>query len=244
MIRSLSLAALAALVVSTAIPAEAQNTQNSYRPTGTRIISQQEEADPDYSRRLLKETAACVNRYDSSGVVGLLRGGNQAALDYAAGGIRNEDRNSPLKISECLHEALNGAQLVVHMRIPPAALRTVLAEQAYLNRHTAPLTIAPGSPQVLEGRIVIGGDTAEESQARGIFADCLVFNAPVEADRLLRGPVGGGTELDNARALMPAISQCLNDGQAANFSPNAIRDFVADGLWARSEALAGASAAQ
>lgn len=229
--------ALAALALCMALPAAAQNTQNAYRPTGTRIISQQEEADPDYSRRLLKETAACVNRYDAAGVVALLRGGNQPALEYAAEGIRNEDDHSPLKLSECLHEAMNGAQLTVEMRIPPAALRTVLAEEAYLQRHSGPLTIASGTPQVLEGRTVIGGETPAQSQARGIFADCLVFNAPAEADRLLRGPVGGDTERDNARALTPAIAQCLDAGQQANFSPSAIRDFIADGLWARSESL-------
>jgi hypothetical protein len=232
------LVALAALAVCIAVPATAQNTQNSYRPTGTRIISQTEEADPDYSRKLLKETAACVNRYDAAGVLAVLRGGNQPALDYAAEGIRNEDDHSPLKLSECLHEAMNGAQLTVQMRIPPAALRTVLAEEAYLQRHSRPLTIATGAPQVLAGRPVIGGETPAQSEARGIFADCLVFNSAAEADRLLRGPVGGDIERENARALTPAISQCLNAGQSANFTPGAIRDFIADGLWARSEALA------
>ena len=212
--------------------------QDRYRPTGTRIVQPQEEADPDFARRLLKRTAACVNRYDAAGVVTLLRGGNQAAIDYAAEGVRNEDNRSPLQISECLDEAMNGSQLVVDMRIPPRALRTVLAEEAYLSRHAGPLALPAGSPQVIEGRAVIGGDTPERARAMGIFADCLVFNAPAEADRLLRGPVGGDEERDNARALAPAISQCLTAGQAANFTTSAIRDYVADGLWARSEYLA------
>jgi hypothetical protein len=235
MIRQL---ALCALVLSVSVPAAAQNTQEEYRPTGTRIISQQQQADPDFSRRLLKETAACVNRYDAVAVVALLRGEGQAALDYAAEGIQNEDDNAPLRLSDCLTEAMNGSQLTVQMRISPDALRTVLAEEAYLQRHSGPLTLGQGTPQVLAGRRVIGGATPAQSTARGLFADCLVFNAPAEADRLLRGPVGGDTERENARAMAPAIGQCLNAGQEANFSTSAIRDFVADGLWARSEALA------
>lgn len=230
--------ALPALVLLAAVPAGAQNTQEEYRPTGTRIISQQEQADPDFSRRLLKETAACVNRYDAVAVVALLRGEGQAALDYAAQGIQNEDDNAPLRLSDCLTEAMNGSQLTVQMRISPDALRTVLAEEAYLGRHSGPLTLGQGTPQVLAGRRVIGGATPAQSTARGMFADCLVFNAPAEADRLLRGPVGGDTERENARAMAPAIGQCLTAGQQANFSTSAIRDFVADGLWARSEALA------
>ncbi len=233
MIRPLILAAIALAAVSGS--AQAQNSGNVYRPTGTRIISQGETVDPDFARRLLKLTAACVNRYDSEGVVALLRGGNQVAVDYADAGVRDEADLSPLRLSECLHEALNGSQVVVEMRIPPRALRTVLAEEAYLQRHAGPLEIASGSPQVLTGRAVIGGQTPEQSQAMGIFADCLVYHAPAEADRLLRGPVGGDIESESVRALVPTISLCLSDGQQANFTTSAIRDFIADGLWARSE---------
>lgn len=241
MIRSLILGATVSLAVL-AVPVQAQNTQEEYRPTGTRIISQPEAPDPDYSRKLLKRMSACISRYDAAGVVALLRGGNQTAVDYAATGFRDEDDNSPLRMSDCLHEALNGMQLSVEMRIPSAALRTLLAEEAYLDRHSSPLTLPAGSPQVITGRTVFGGDTPAQQAARGIFADCLVFNAPVEADRLLRGPVGGDEERENARALAGAIGTCLNAGQQANFTPRAIRDFVADGLWARSETLAGVGA--
>lgn len=232
--------ALAAL----SLPAQAQNTQEEYRPTGTRIISQAEAPDPEYGRKLMKRMSACIERYDAQGVVALLRGGNQAAVDYAAAGFRDEDEHAPLRMSDCLHEALNGMQLAVEMRVPPVALRTLLAEEAYLGRHTGPLTIPAGSPQVLAGRAVFGGETAAQQQARGMFADCLVLNAPAEADRLLRGPVGGDEERVNARALAPAIGQCLSSGQQANFTPQSIRDFVADGLWARSEALAAGGAVQ
>lgn len=234
----LSLALAAGLA---AAPARAQNTQEEYRPTGTRIISQPEAPDPDYSRKLLKRMSACISRYDAAGVVALLRGGNQAALDYAAAGFRDESDNSPLKMSDCLHEALNGNQLSVEMRIPSAALRTLLAEEAYLDRHAGPLTLPAGSPQVIAGRTVFGGDTPAQQTARGQFADCLVFNAPAEADRLLRGPVGGDEERENARAMAPAIGACLSEGQQANFNARSIRDFVADGLWARSEAMAAQS---
>jgi hypothetical protein len=237
MIRSLFLVA-AVSGAALAVPAQAQNTQEEYRPTGTRIISQAEAPDPDYSRKLLKRMSACISRYDAEGVVALLRGGNQPAVDYAATGFRDEDDNSPLKMSDCLHEALNGNQLSVEMRIPAAALRTLLAEEAYLDRHSGPLTLPAGTPQVIAGRAVFGGDTPAQQTARGQFADCLVFNAPVEADRLLRGPVGGDEERANARAMAGAIGACLNEGQQANFNTRAIRDFVADGLWARSEALA------
>ena len=218
-----------------AIYAPAANAQDVYKPTGTRIGQARQTADPDFARRMLKTTAACVSRLDSAGVVALLRGDSHAALNYAAAGIQNEDDHSPLELSQCLTEAMNGSQVVMEMRIPPRALRTVLAEEAYLKRHSAPLEIAAGSPRVLVGRAVIGGETAAQSQALGIFADCLVFNAPNEADRLVRGPVGGTTERDNARALSASISQCITAGQQANFSTSAIRDIVADGLWARSE---------
>lgn len=223
-------------------PALAQNTQEEYRPTGTRIISQPEAPDPDYGRKLLKRMSACISRYDAAGVVALLRGGNQAAVDYAAAGFRDEDDNAPLQMSDCLHEALNGNQLSVEMRIPPAALRTLLAEEAYLDRHSGPLTLPAGTPQIIAGRAVFGGDTPAQQTARGQFADCLVFNAPAEADRMLRGPVGGDEERENARVMAGAIGACLNAGQQANFTPRAIRDFVADGLWARSEALAATAA--
>jgi len=216
--------------------------QDVYKPTGTRIGQARQTADPDFTRRMLKLTAACVNRLNADGVVSLLRGDSHAALDYAAAGIQNEADHSPLELSECLTEAMNGSQVVMQMRIPPRALRTVLAEEAYLWRHNGPLQFPPGTPQVLAGRKVIGGETPAQSQTMGIFADCLVFHSPQEADRLLRGPVGGTAERGNAEALSPAISQCLNPGQQANFTTSAIRDIISDGLWARSEFLASAEA--
>jgi len=225
-------------------PALAQNTNHTYRPTGTRIVQEPEPADPDLARRLVKLTGSCVNRRFPDGAVALLRGGNADAFAYAAQGIRNEDNESPLGLSECLHEALNGAQLSTEMRIPERNLRIALAEDAYLRRHPQPLVIAPGSPGTLAGRAVIGGSSPEQARAMGLFADCLVFTAPAEADSLLRGPVGGDEERANARALAPAIGACLANGQQVNFTPTTIREYVADGLWARSEAMAAAGTAQ
>lgn len=228
-----------ALVALLAMPADAQNTQDEYRPTGTRIISQTQAADPDMGRRLLKTTAACVNRRFGNEVVSLLRNGNPEVVAYAAAGIRDRDNQSPLALSECLRESFNGSQVTSQMRIPERNLRLALAEGAYLRRHAAPLAIAAGSSQTLEGRAVLQGSTPEAARAMGMFADCLVFNAAAEADALVRGPVGGEEEAANARALAPAISQCLSAGQQVNFTPSALRDYAIDGLWARSEAAAG-----
>ncbi len=238
---SLVKAALACAVVAAlpaAVPARAQNTQDEYRPTGTRIISQTEAADPDLGRRLLRLTSACVNRRYGSEVVSLLRHGNPEVVAYAAEGIRERENQSPLALSECLLEALNGAQVTTQMRIPERTLRLALAEGAYLRRHAAPLAMGEGSPQFLTGRAVLQGNTPEAAQAMGQFADCLVFHAPVEADRLVRGAVGGEEEAANARALAPAIGECLPQGQQINFTPSALRDYAIDGLWARSEAAA------
>lgn len=227
----LSMAAWAGL----ATPAQAQNTQDEYRPTGTRIVSQAQTADPDTGRRLLRLTAACVNRRFGAEVVTLLRSGNPEAVAYAAEGIRDRDDQSPLALSECLHEALNGAQVTSQMRIPERTLRLALAEGAYLRRHAVPLAMGEGSPQFIAGRAVLLGSNPQQSQAMGQFADCLVFHAPAEADRLVRGAVGGEEEAANARALAPAIGECLPEGQQINFTASALRDYAIDGLWARSE---------
>jgi hypothetical protein len=244
---SLVKAALACAVVAAvaaAVPARAQNTQEEYRPTGTRIISQTEAADPDMGRRLLRLTSACVNRRYDSEVVSLLRNGNPEVVAYAAEGIRDRDNQSPLALSECLLEALNGAQVSTQMRIPERSLRLALAEGAYLRRHAGPLAIAAGSPQFIAGRAVLLGSSPEQSQAMGQFADCLVFHAPEQADRLVRGAVGGDEETANARALAPAIGECLPQGQQIDFTTGALRDYAIDGLWARSEALAAQGAGQ
>ncbi|MXO72288.1 hypothetical protein [Alteraurantiacibacter buctensis] len=239
MIRPASLA-LVAFLGSIAGSAQAQNTQNVYRPTGTRIISQTEQADLQDGRRLLKLVGACVVGRFPAEAVALLRTGNPEAVAYAEAGVRDQDTQSPIALAQCLHEALNGTQVTMTMRIPERNLRLTLAEAAYLRRHSAPLGLSADSPVVLAGRPVLIGSTPEQSTAMGQFADCLVFHAPAEADALLRGPTGGDSERDNARALAPAIGQCLAEGQEVNFTPAILREYAADGLWARSEAMQAA----
>ena len=218
-------------------PAQAQNFQDRYRPTGTRIVSQAEQVEVRDSRELVKLTAACVVRRYPDDVVALLRSGHPEAFAYAAEGIRDMDVQTPLSLSACVHEALNGTQVTMEMRIPERELRLALAEEAYLRREAGPLAIAEGSPQFLAGRPVMLGSTPEQAVAMGQFADCLVFHAPAQADAMLRGPVGGDAESEAARAMVPAIGQCLPQGQDITFTPSAIRNYVVDGLWARSEAL-------
>jgi hypothetical protein len=105
---SLVKAALACAVVAAvpvAVPAWAQNTQNEYRPTGTRIISQTEAAGPDMGRRLLRLTSACVNRRYDSEVVSLPQG---QQIDFIASALRDYAIDGLWARSEAMALAMGG----------------------------------------------------------------------------------------------------------------------------------------
>lgn len=216
-----------------AVAAQAQ--ERPYRPTGTRISQEPERANPNAARELMKSTARCVYRRHEAAALEFLRVTDPVNAPLSVLGDSYDAIEGRLTIGECMGEATSLEQTQSYMAVQSRALRASLAEEAYLARQQVPLVLPADAPEILDTRFFRAGDL--EVQARGLaaFADCVVYHAPTEADALARAAVGSDNERARARALVPAISQCLVEGQEANLTTGGIREMVADGLWSRTE---------
>ncbi|MCL6251913.1 hypothetical protein M3P36_12775 [Altererythrobacter sp. KTW20L] len=222
-----------ASLAAVAMPAMAQ--ERPYRPTGTRIAQAQESVDPNMARRLMKVTARCVYRRNEAAALAFLRQTDAVTAGYEVLGSSSDEIEGRLNLGACMGEAIALEGTQAQMGLPAQVLRASLAEESYLARHASPLVLAANAPEILTNRPI--ATSTGEAQARGLaaFADCVIYHAPAEADALLRTGVGSDDERAGARAMVPAISQCLAEGQEANLTSRGIREMVADGLWSRSE---------
>ncbi|MXP42379.1 hypothetical protein GRI75_12085 [Altererythrobacter soli] len=232
--RSTSVVGLAtAAAVLLAAPAIAQQPE-PYKRTGSRIAKPVEQLDAGGARQMLKGVARCVYHDQPDTVERYLRSSDPLAVDYASFGIAQADVIKEFDLPACMNETKAAFQLRTSMRMSGPAFRVALAEEAYLGRHTDALKLPADGPEMLTNRFFVQAASMPQAQALGAFADCVVFHAPAEADDMLRTAPGTKAESDAARALVPALSECLVAGREVRLDEKGIRDIVADGLWSRS----------
>ena len=119
----------------------------------------------------------------------------------------------------------------LHARIPGAVYRSFMAEQAYLAKQSTPAVLPAGAIEFL--RQAPKADGLPLVHALVSTADCLSFRDTRGADALLRTVPGSKEEQVAARALVPALSQCIAADEKFSMTAQTIRSFAADGLWAR-----------
>jgi len=231
-VRGLFAGALAGAAALSGSPAVAQLSPQ--KPTGSILPRDPVAIDPDVVRRMQKVFGACIYARHRKQADLFLRHSEGNEADFEAIGFGSAQIQTRLSLPDCLGRAMTTMQSEVQLSFELSTLRSVLAEEAYLARHSAPLTIAEGATQAVSGRYFFSDNPADAGREVARFTDCVTFQAPVEADRLLRTRPASGEENSASQALVPAMSGCLFEGQEVNLTVPGIRAIVADGLWARS----------
>ncbi len=111
-------------------------------------------------------------------------------------------------------------------------MRDVLAEEIYLSSHSSP-PAPPPAGLVLQPRYVSEGANLERAKLLHSFADCAILQNLNGADAVLRTKPASSEERLAARALAPALSACLTEGQQIKLNTRSIRSLVAYAMWFR-----------
>lgn len=217
-----------------AVPAAFAQRPEPYTRTGSRIAKDPETLGSGPARQIVKDMARCVHRRNPELAERFLKASDPRTVDYESLGFVAGEAPRILDMEKCKGETRLGYELRSMMRMSTPLFRMALAEESYLARNSRPITISEDSEEILSNRYFVLDADIEQKRALGAFADCTVFHAPAEADRLLRTTPGSQQEVAAAQALVPALSQCLVEGQEVALDVKGIREFAADGLWSRS----------
>jgi hypothetical protein len=226
-----------AAVVMSASPATARQAElKPYVPTGSRIAQNPSEVNEELARKIRKKFAACVyNRNEDRSVRFLQSSDPSGAIDFQKLGWKGSAMSKRLSMSHCLGRAMTSSQSQLLMQIQESSLRNLLSEEAYLANHKVPFEISEGSDEMLPARLYIEAETLDKAKTIGAFSDCVVYRASAEADAILRTDPASEEEAVAAKALIPTLSVCLDEGQKLEFTIASIRSYAAEGLWSRSE---------
>ena len=204
-----------------------------YTPAGTRIASNPKAIDPDLARKMKKDFARCIYERDADVVDRLLNSSDPKTVNFEQLGFDEADLVEKLGMSKCLSRAMTDDQLRAMMSFQIDGLRPLLAEEAYLSARREPPQIGPDDEEFLTNRVFVESGKVVQARLYGALADCIVFNAPADADRLLRTTPASDDELAAVNALVPTLGSCVTQGQEIVLMPLSVRALVADGLWSR-----------
>lgn len=210
-----------------------ERTDRVYR-TGSLIPMQAEEIEAKLVRQMLKDMGRCVYSSKPKDSDKLLENSDKNAIDYAGLGFGAEDFHTRFSLNKCLGRAMRDTQMTAKFRFAPQMLRTLMAEEAYLASHKRAMTLPEGSEEFMSTRRFVPSMHMVQSRSFADLADCVVFNAPAEADDVLRSVPTSNQESDAIEMLLPAIPGCLFEGQEITLTPQLVRELAADGLWSRS----------
>lgn len=234
--------AYVALVVAGLVSASPAFAQlEPYTPTGSRVARGPEAVDPKLARRMQKDIGRCVYSRHPELADRFLQSSDLNGADFHRLGVPAEDLRDDFSMGDCLGWAMTASQSEASLSIRFSGLRTLLAEEAYLDRHDGPLILPEGSEEFLSSRFFSAPLESEDSRMVSMFADCVIFNAAAEADKVLRTAPASDEESAAVRALVPALSGCLMEGQELELTAASVRAIVADGLWSRSHYGASAN---
>lgn len=185
-------------------------------------------------RQIEKDLAKCVTNRKPELVEKILANSDAVTVDPAKIGYSPAELLDKLGLDYCLEKMLFVEGMEMRLTFKPSKLRANFAEETYLRRHRSPMVRSAGWTEVIAERVSANGESESLAKLRGSFSDCLVFNAAEKADALLRTQVESAAEMAAVKALVPAISGCLYEGDKLDFTPAMVRQYAADGLWARS----------
>lgn len=200
--------------------------------TGSRLPTRPSEMEDTATRRMGKDFAKCTYQRNPALAERVLLASDPATVDLSRAGIEGEDLHEKFALSDCLEKAMSLNQSRVMLRFESRLLRVMFAEEAYLAFNKSPLDLPDGATELVSDRVIL--DDNPRARGLGNFSDCLVYHGANEADAILRSRPGTSQEMEAVRALVPAISSCLTEGQEVALTPGNVRGLVADGLWTRS----------
>ena len=203
--------------------------------TGSHIPIEVETLEQGEARRMQKDVGRCVYARNEDLSVQYLRKSNFFQIDYDGFGHQSDEIPELFDMSHCLSRAMRNNQRRTLMRFDMSILRTMLAEEAYLDRHNRPIAATELGEKSLNSRYLVPQYSSVGVNMVADYADCMVFHAPAQTDYLLRTHPASSNETEAIDALQSTMRQCgLQNGQI-ELSPTTIRALVADGLWSRSE---------
>lgn len=219
------------------LPSAAHAQFEPQTPTGSRISKDPEAVEPQAARLIEKDFATCVFSRNPELVTDFLAKTDPGSTGLPDLGFPNDEVVEAFGMVDCLGDANRASQSDSSMAINVRRMRSLVAEEAYLARHDSALVISDGGEEVLSNRVFSSSNNAEvadDARVKAAIADCVIFNAPTHADALLRTAPASEAERQAVQALIPALSNCIVEGQEVTLTAVSIRAIVADGLWARS----------
>jgi len=199
--------------------------------TGSLIPVQPQAVEAARAGEVRKGFARCIYRNAPRKAVALLEHSDPQRVDLAAAGLKNV--SADLGMERCLSAEVGSGQSALGMKFPPAVLRDLLAEEAYLAANRTVPPTPTGDLSMASSHYVSTDDALAKAQAIAAFTDCTVTTDVVHADGLLRTMPGSIVEHSAAQALAPSLGGCLVQGQEFKLTPGSIRALLAYAMWNR-----------
>lgn len=212
-------------------PAAAFGQLKPEAPTGSHIPVPPEAVTAKEAGFIAKAFARCIYENNRKAAAAVLAHSDALTVDLPAAQIT--DLNRTFHMPVCLGKQARETDSALGFKFGRQVLRRMLTEEDYLAGHLSAPTLAAGTVELIDRNYVSDGDNLRRAREVGTFADCVVFNDVAGSDALLRTVPASTGERAAARALVPALGKCLEQGAQLSMSPESIRVYVADGLWNR-----------
>ncbi|MEC7817920.1 MAG: hypothetical protein VX454_04570 [Pseudomonadota bacterium] len=203
-------------------------------PTGSRIPLKPVVLADDKTRNLMKDFGRCIYIKNPSLAEKVLLQSDPTNLDLNRIGLGGDQLFKKFGLNSCLGTTMAIDHSDARFRFSSDMLRTMLAEEAYLDNNKQAITIAADATEMVGERAFFGDKPNSRARSLAGFSDCVVFHGTEDADALVRSRPASAGEMSAVQALIPAISACLYEGDKIDLTPASIRGYVADGLWTRS----------
>lgn len=149
-------------------------------------------------------------------------------------GIPSSEAARRFSFPTCMRRVANNSSTGIILRWSPLTLRGWLLQQAYFDRYPdGPTWLVPGA-SIAERVLPLSANDVGVIQAMDL-ADCMVATNPVDADFLFRTARDSADEAGAVARLMPAITECVPEGQQIDFSRADLRAWLGEGLWHASQ---------
>ncbi len=221
-------AVIAAMMLSGIPAAHAQLKPETL--TGSRIAVDPKAVEQKAAGIVRKNFARCVYARSAKPVTALLNNSDISAVSVEAAGIKNIVKE--LGLDDCLSREVGYNQNALGMKFSPIFFRDLMAEEAYLAANkNVPVLPQPVPPAPY--KFVTTGNGLKVAMGLAEFADCVVVTDIANADALVRTMPASDDEKAIARAMAPALGECLTEGQQVSLTPATIRALTAYALWTR-----------
>ena len=201
-------------------------------PTGSHIPVDATAVDADIARKMQKEIGVCIYNREPELADKLLASSDPLFVEYDLFGFARSEFGKEFQLARCLERAMGMFTHTIQMSFSPRIIRSILAEEAYLESYDTPpsLVVEPGD--VLAARFYASTPRSRQANTLMQLSDCIIANDPAQSDALLRTVPADAAERAVIQQLIPTIAACLPQGQEVALNVADVRSIVADGLWA------------